>query len=132
MKQTTPRRSVHFGLALVGSASVRVAPENLPGRPAPEIDIEITQVLGVSADAPFEGRLPVVERGAQPATAILDPAPHPFRLLLIGRITNDYSDRLFALDGVGRFSRLRKTRQRSRYPSGVFVRVRQSVGHIEP
>ena len=121
-----------FRLAFVSPAAVGVAPEDLPGRPAPEIDIEVTQVLGVSADSPFGRRLPIVERGAQPATAVLDPAAHPFRLLLIGRIADDYGDRLFALDGVGGFSGLGKARERSRYPGGVFVRVGQSVGHIEP
>src|SRR5206468_2312387 len=82
---------------------LRVVVEHLPGGPAPEIDVQVAQVLGVGADAPISGRDPGVEQ-ADPAlgvTALFDPAAAALRLLLVGRIADHDGDRLLLFDLVG-------------------------------
>ena len=53
---------VFFGIA---GGGVMAGAEDLPRRPAPEIDVEVPQVLGVRADAPLRRRRPAVERRGQ-------------------------------------------------------------------
>ena len=54
-------------LVLVGIArrGVIARAKDLPCRPAPEIDVEILEVLDVRTDAPFRRRPPAVERRDQ-------------------------------------------------------------------
>ena len=68
-------------------------------------------MLGVSADAPFNRRLPVVQRRSVSAcAAILDPAAKALGLLLVRRIAKHDSDRLVPLDVVGLAPGLRQRR----------------------
>src|SRR5271157_3207596 len=91
----------------------RRAIKNLPGGPAPEVDVEIAEMLGVGADAPLARRLPRIERRRLwgVIAAGLDPAASPFGLLLVRRITNDNGDRLAPLDRVRLPSRFRNRPQ---------------------
>src|SRR5690349_13808412 len=66
------------------------AAEHLPRRPAPEVDIEVAQMLGVGPDAPYCRRQPIPERLDTVLGTALDPAalaPCPF---LVGRIADHH------------------------------------------
>src|SRR5262245_532058 len=102
--------------------------KHFPGRPTPEIDIEILQVLSMRANAPLRRRPPAVEKCSElPACARLDPAAAPFSLFLLRRIADDDRDRLLFLHRVGVASRLCHWLHDLRQPFLLDERVAQRV-----
>src|SRR5262245_37983714 len=85
------------------SVVLRVVVEDLPGRPAPEIDVEVAQVLGVGADAPIGGRYPFVEQWVHPfrRRTFLNPAAASLGLFLVGWIADHDRNRFLLFDLVG-------------------------------
>src|SRR5207248_4251366 len=70
-------------LVLLGMAGrcIVARPEDFPGRPPPEIDVKVPEVLEVRAHAPFRRRAPAIERRNElAARTFLDPAAAAFRL----------------------------------------------------
>ena len=84
------------------SAALWVVIEDFPRRPTPEIDIQISQVLAVSAYSPFTRGHPLGEWGSllRLARLALDPAAAALGFLLVWRIAEHDSDGLLALDRV--------------------------------
>src|SRR6266851_1908720 len=68
--------------------------EYLPGRPAPEVDVEVVEVFAMNADAPLGRGHPCFERGGVfgVSGAVLDPAAETFGLYLVRRIAKYNSD----------------------------------------
>ena len=114
------------------AAAEGVATEHLPRRPAPEINIEVAQMLGVGADAPRHRRLPIVERRGEAGAAILDPAAATLGLLLVRRIADDDGDRLVALDAIGGAAGLGDAGEIARDPRRLLVWIGEGVGDVEP
>ena len=103
MKQTMPSSSSSGSPV----ASCQPAPNTFQRRPAPEVDVEVLEVLGVRADAPLRRRHPAVQRrGDARRCRSRSSRPAP-RLVLVGRIADDDRDRLLLLDLVRRAPRHR-------------------------
>ena len=79
---------------------IGIGVEHLPRRPAPEVDVEIPQMLRVRAHLPSRRRHPVVQGCRVILSARLHPAALALRLLLVRRVPDHDGDRLFALDAV--------------------------------
>src|SRR5882672_1062434 len=105
--------------------------EDLPCRPAPEVDVEIAEVLAVRASAPFTRRHPVCQRRRflQLLGFTLDPATTPFGFLLVGRVPDHHRDRLFPLDLVRVLPRLGNRREDSWNPSFIVVGIPKCIGY---
>lgn len=108
-----------------------VGVEDLPGGPAPEVDVEVAQVLGVDTETPGARRLPRVEGGAAGLLRRLplDPTALAFGLLLVGGIADDDGDGVVALDAVGLAARLRDgARDEAGDLAFLVIRVAEGVG----
>ena len=112
----------------------RVVVEDLPRRPAPEIDVEVAQVLGVRADAPFGAAASTSSSGAGSRAFGLpfDPAAAALRLLLVRRIADDDGDRLLPLDLRSPADATRRSGRTRGNPLLLDVGVAQRVGDEHP
>ena len=112
----------------------RLAPRpvvvSFPRRPAPEVNVEVAQVLAVRAHAPFARRHPVGQRRGffRRGILALDPAAASLGLLLVGRIANDDGDRLVALDLVRVLPGLGNGRDDLRQVALVVLGIPERVG----
>lgn len=77
---------------------VRMGVEDLPGGPAPEVDVQVLQRVLVAAVA----RIPEVVQGGRPdPSPFLDPTAAVLRLVVVRRIGDDHGDGDVGLDVVG-------------------------------
>ena len=112
---------------------VGVVVEHLPGGPAPEVDVEVAEVLGVCPDAPLARGLPGVERrrfGGVGAPG-LDPPAAPHRLFFIRRVADDDGDRLSPLDRVRLLTGLGDRPEDGGEPFILDVGAAQGIGDVQ-
>src|ERR1700674_4818423 len=107
--------------------------KDLPCRPAPKVDIEVAKMFAMSPGMPFGRRHPGLEwwRVFLVRARMLNPAPATHRLFLIGRIAQNYSDRLLALNLVRVAPRSTKSRKHAGEIVLVLVGIAQRVGHAD-
>src|SRR5687768_8016708 len=103
--------------------------EHLPGRPAPEVHVQVAQVPCVYADAPFWWWHPRLERCwlGRVLAARLDPAATPPCPHLVGWIANHDGDRLISLDLICLPARFSDWLEHCRNPLLLNVGVAQCV-----
>src|SRR5258708_5847812 len=90
--------------------SRRVVPartEDLQRGPAPKIDVEVLEVMRMSAGAPFHWRRPSIHGRDASYTAALDPAAQSTRAILVRWIADNNRDRLLFFERVCVSARLR-------------------------
>ena len=135
VEESSYRDERHYSLLINGATfdARRLAVfEHLPHCPAPKVDVEISQMLGVSTDAPLPWRPPIPQRSpfliaAGPA---LDPAAQTLCLLLVRRIPDDDRDLLLTLDFVRPPARLAYRHENLRQVLFLRKGVTERVGHI--
>ena len=115
----------HHARLMVGMVVV-----HFPGGPAPEVDIQVTQVLAVNSRAPFARRHPIFKRRCFLGVLVsaLNPSAAPLGFLFVRRIADHHRDGLFALDLVGLFAGLGNGSEDSRNPALIVMRIAQRVG----
>src|ERR1017187_7435574 len=100
---------------------------HFPRCPAPEVHIQIAQVLAVLSDAPFARWHPVYQgrRFLRVLISVFNPTAATLGLLFVRGITDHHSDWLISLNLVRIFAGLGKRGQYSWNPALVVVRVSQ-------
>ncbi len=118
------------------AATARLLPwqflEHLAGRPAPEIDVEIAQVLGVNPQPPRLRGLPIVQRriSTLDAAFAFHPTAQALGFVLVRRVADDDRDGLLPFDAIGGFALLPDRGGEAWESAAVVIRVSQGVRHI--
>ena len=128
--KTRPAEEAGDGDVADDAGAVRgVVIEDLPRRPAPEVDVEIAQVLAVRARAPLARRHPLGKRRGflRQFVFALNPAASPECVVFVGRIAEHDGDGLVAFDLVCRLPRLGDRREDAGNPALVVVRIAERI-----